>query len=363
VTRAVVAGALANKAGNGGEAWVRLSYVRGLERLGCEVLFVEQLDGESTPAARAWFNEVTTQFGLRAALVTADGGAVEGLLPGDMLDAAAGAELLLNVSGNVTWAPLLGAVRRRAFLDIDPGFTQAWQARLDGHDVHFTIGENVGLAGCGVPTCGIAWRPTRPPVVLADWPEAPQAELDRFTTVATWRPGHGGVELDGVAYGLKVHEFRKLIDLPRRTAHTFELALDIDPAEEADVALLRANGWELVDPEAVAGDPEAFRRYVQNSGAEFSPVQPVYAGTASGWFSDRSARYLASGKPVLVQDTASPLPAGEGLLTFATPAEAAAGAEEIERDYARHTRAARSLAEQYLDSDRILTALLEEALA
>jgi len=163
-------------------------------------------------------------------------------------------------------------------------------------------------------------------------------------------------------YGLKAHEFRKVAPLPERVPQFFEVALDIHPADEQDRALLQRHGWQFVDPMHAAASPDSFRKYVQGSGAEFSVAQGIYVDTNSGWFSDRTVRYLASGKPVLVQDTgfSRNLPVGEGLLSFRTLEEAEAGATEIARNYEHHCRAARALAEEYLDSDRVLARLLDD---
>ena len=359
MTTVAVAGALASKPGNGGEAWVRLSYVLGLRRLGFDASFVEQARRPSARAV-AWFRSVTRTFGIRAALVDEHGVVQTG-------DAPEGADVLLNVSGNLRCPSLLRRFRRRAYIDLDPGFTQAWHlagaVQLDGHHAHFSVGENLGRSGCTIPTNGVAWRPTRPPVVLDEWPAATSPAFDRFTTVATWRPGHGAVELAGRWYALRPHAFRRVVELPVRSALPFEAALAIHPAEDRDLALLRAKGWRLVDPERVAGDPAAFRRYVAGSGAEFSVAQEVYTATGSGWLSDRTARYLASGRPALVHETGNrSVPTGEGLLTFRTLAEAQAGAATIAADYDRHSRAARKLAREHFDSDLVLSRLLEDTL-
>ncbi len=365
----VVAGALANKAGKGGEAWVRLSYVAGLARLGHEVRFLEEI-AEPDPLAVAYFAEVADGFGLEgAALVSPLGEVVRGPDAEELLDLAERADLLLNVSGNLSWPAFVNRVARRAYLDIDPGFTQFWHAEgvlagLDRHDVHFTIGANVGRPECTIPTDGIRWLPTRPPAVLEGWPVSAGAP-DRFTTVATWRGAFGPVEHAGKRYGLKVHEFRKVAELPTRVPARFELALEIDPTDGRDRELLEENAWRLVAPREVAGDALAFRSYVQASGAEFSVAQGIYVEGNTGWFSDRSVGYLASGKPVVVQETgfSRELPVGEGLLSFRTLDDAVAGVESILADYGRHSRAARKLAEEEFDSDDVLSRLLENALA
>jgi hypothetical protein len=367
----VVAGALGNKPGQAGEAWVKLSWIRGLQRLGFDVWFVEQL-AESLPddfPAAPWFSAVTDRFGLagRAALLQR-GESVVGPPVEDLL-AVAPEAALVNISGHLTFPRLFEAFRRRVLVDIDPGFTQFWDteglegANVAGHDAYFTIGERIGLDDCPIPTGGIDWHPVRQPVVLEDWPPAEVKDGDRFTTIATWRGPFGPVEHGGYRYGLKVHEFRKFVELPQRSPHRFEIALDYHPADQGDVDALREQGWLVADPRDVAADPDAMRTYVQGSSAEFSAAQGMYVDTACGWFSDRSVRYLASGKPVLVQDTgfSDILPVGEGLLAFRTIEEAAAGAAEIANRYSEHCAAAREIAEKHFESERVLGPFCEQA--
>jgi hypothetical protein len=378
----MVAGALANKPRNGGEAWVRLSWALGIARLGFDVIFVEQIaaadcrdDAGATVAFRdslnvAYFRAVTNAFGLcgRAVLIRDDGPETEGLTYAELLDLAANAALLINISGHLALDSLTRLPRCRVYVDIDPGFTQYWHAqgvtgaRLAGHDFYYTIGENVGCSGCRIPSVGVSWRHTRQPVVLDDWPATSTGWTQRFTTVANWRGPYGRIEHGGKAYGLKVHEFRKFLDLPRRAPGVFEIALNIHPADGGDLDALRDHGWTVVDPVGASADPDAFRRYVQGSGAEFSVAQGIYVETESGWFSDRTVRYLASGRPALVQDTgfSRTLPVGTGLLPFRTLDDAVAGAERIAADYDAHARGARALAEEYFDSDVVLGRLVEE---
>jgi hypothetical protein len=379
----MVGGAVANKYLNGGEAWVRLSWVLGLQRLGFDVTFVEQIaaascigpDGEQAEfeqsANRAYFDSVMQRFGLSgcSALVLEGGERTSGLAWQELLERAEAADLLVNISGHVDVDGLMSRLRRKAYVDLDPGFTQFWQAggvpgtRLEGHDVYFTVGANVGTGASTIPSAGIDWQPVRPPVVLDEWPAAPAEDPGRFTTIATWRSGFGTVEFEGRSYGLKVHEFRKVLELPRRAPGRFEIALDIHPGDSADLEKLNDNGWSIVDPCEVASDPDAFRAYVQGSGAEFSVAQGVYVDTASGWFSDRTAAYLASGKPALVQDTGldAGYPVGEGLVTFRTLEEAVAGAERIGADRSAHGEAARALAESHFDSAKVLPDFLARA--
>ncbi|HMB93644.1 MAG TPA: hypothetical protein VKP65_22525 [Rhodothermales bacterium] len=376
----IVSGALANKPRNGGEAWVRLGWVRGLKQLGLRVYLIEQIsretcvddNGKVVPFEEcinlAFFNQVTSAFDLSdtAALIYEGGEQVYGMTKGALANLAKEADLLVNISGHLTLDFLLQSISRTAYIDIDPGFTQFWhhsgEACLREHDYYFTIGENIGTSACTIPTDGIRWRPTRQPVVLADWPMVAPQPFSRFTTVANWRGPYGTVVYGGQTFGLKVHEFRKFIELPQRAGAHFEIALNIHPADHKDRAALQQRGWHLTDPQEVAADPLAFRRYVQGSGAEFSVAQGIYVDTNSGWFSDRSVRYLASGKPVLVQDTgfSRQYPTGTGLVGFLTVEEAAAGVQSIMQDYAMHSQAARALAETYFDSDQVLGQLLNE---
>ena len=371
MTVVAVAGALANKPGQAGEAWVKLSWARGLEQLDIEVWFVEQLAESMAGDERApeWFRGVTERFDLAERSALLQGGeSIIGPSVDELTEVAAEATLV-NISGHLTFPRLFESFRRRVMVDIDPGFTQFWHeeglesAHVAGHDAYFTIGERIGRDDCSIPTGGIDWHPVRQPVVLEDWPLIEVGEGDRFTTIATWRGPFGPVKHGGRTYGLKVHEFRKFVELPKRSAERFEIALDYHPADQGDVDSLRANGWEIADPKVVAGDPEAMRAYVQGSSAEFSAAQGMYVDTACGWFSDRSVRYLASGRPVLVQDTgfSETLPIGEGLLAFETLDEAVAGAADIAGRYAEHSAAAREIAERYFDARRVLPPFCEQA--
>jgi hypothetical protein len=366
-----VSGALANKPGNAGGAWERLSWVVGLRRLAFNAIFVEQLSDASAKQID-WFRSVVEFFGLaeQAALVSTAGETIVGIESAKLLDLAYSADLLINLSGHLTLKPLLERLRRRAYVDVDPGFTQVWHAdpttpfSLPPHDVYFTLGANIGRPDCPIPTGAIRWHATRQPVVLDDWPTV-ATPPGRFTTIASWRGPFGPVQIEGRTLGLKVHEFRRFIQLPRRSTYSFELALDIHSADDNDRTALIHNRWRLVEPAKAVGDPAAFRRYIQQSSAEFSVAQGVYVETASGWFSDRSVRYLASGKPVLVQDSGFGrwLPVGEGVVAFQTMDEAIAGAERIMSDYPRQCRAARALAEEFFAAEKVVSRLLRDALS
>jgi hypothetical protein len=377
----VVSGAVANKYLNGGEAWVRLSWVLGLRKLGCTVSFMERIAPENCVDAdgevaefehsvnRTYFDAVMEEHGLAdsATLIWGDGEKTSGHALDQLVAVAESADLLVNISGHLTLEPLLSRFTQKAYVDLDPGFTQLWHhqgtLRLPDHDHYFTCGENIGTPGCSIPTDGIPWRPLPPPVVLEDWPALESVDPGRFTTIGSLRGSFGPIEHEGQTLGLKVHELRKFLAVPERLPElTFEIALDAHPSEIKDLDALRGHGWRLVDPKANVSGPSAFQDYVQGSGAEFSVSQGIYVATGSGWFSDRSVRYLASGRPVLVQDTgfSRNYPIEEGLLAFRTVEEAVAGAERIAAGYESHSRAARALAERFFDSDKVLGRFLED---
>lgn len=380
MTTAIVASVIANKPFNGGNAWVVLSWALGLKRLGIKVHLVEQIErGQCIDASgaltsfedsvnRAYFKHVTGQFGLDATLILEPDKRSCGLAYDELRDLAGKTDLLINITGHLTDELLTRSIKRRVYLDLDPGFTQCWHAlgndgaRLAGHDFYFTIGENIGMPACTIPMGNLPWRVTRQPLLLGEWAVTPRNDDACFTTVASWRGSYGPVTYNGKTYGLKVHEFRKFLSLPSRTRRPFEIALEIHPAEQHDLRALNRHRWRIANPRFVACDPFAFRQYVQNSFAEFSAAQGVYVEMQSGWVSDRTVRYLASGKPALVQDTGlgHNYPVGQGLVTFRTLDEAIAGVERIESDIVAHSRAARALAQEYFDSDKVLTRLLEQ---
>ena len=370
----VIAGSLAQKPRHGGHTWALMQYALGFRELGWDVLFLDQIDASlcvdaSGQPARprdsvnvSFLDDLMTRFGLAGhyALIVDHGREWIGLSRERTLERLAGSTFLLNIMGFLSNEEVLARARRRVFLDIDPGFGQMWNA-LDlhnvcaGHDAHITIGERIGKADCPIPTCGLDWITTPQPIALSHWPSV-DSHSRTFTRVVSWRGAYGPVEYLGRTYGLRVHEFRKFIDLPKMAGLPFELALDIHQSDHRDLDRLKAAEWSLVDPVTVAGSPERYRDYVQGSGAEFMVAKNMYVDSRSGWLSDRSFCYLASGKPVLAQDTGWTLkyPADAGLVAFSTPDEAAEGARAISGNYRHHATAARALAEEHFDARRVL---------
>jgi hypothetical protein len=377
--RITIAGSIAQKPHQAGHSWQFLQYLLGFRRLGWDVLFVDRLEDElcrdaggspCPPQASVnlrCLDALMREFELDGAWsVVLDDGTHAGLPRERVLEHVRDSELLLNVMGFLADDELLGAARRRVFLDTDPGFGQMWRDLgladvFAGHDAHVTIGERIGSADCSIPTCGLNWVTTPQPVVLEHWPVAPPADRETFTSIGRWRGAYGPIDHGGHRYGLRVHEFRRFADLPQASGASFELALDIDPAETADLEWLDDRGWSLVDPAVAAATPRSYRDYIAGSAAEFMVAKGMYVDGASGWFSERSICYLASGRPVLAQDTGlgDLYPLGEGLLAFSTLDEAVAGVEAIRSDPARHARAARAIAVEHFDSDRVLGRLLE----
>ena len=199
-------------------------------------------------------------------------------------------------------------------------------------------------------------------MVLSQWPVAPPPDGPaRFTSVARWRGAYGPIDFDGQRYGLRLHQFRRFAQLPRLTGARLEVALEIDPADGADIQLLQQAGWILADPNDVAATPASYRRFIQESSAELLVAKGMYVDTGSGWLSERSLCYLASGRPVVAQSTGAEAlyPTGCGLVTFTTVEDAVAGIDAVRSDYARHARAARELAAAYFDAARVLGRLVD----
>jgi hypothetical protein len=366
--RIVLAGMLAGDPRQGGATWAVLQYLDGLAALGHDVLLIEPVPRralERASATRTYFDSLPVDED-RVALLATETEETIGVSYTRLASFAAEADLLLNISGMLRHERLLQEIDVRAFLDLDPGFNQVWHAQGEdmGFELHthfVTVGGLLGTAGCPIPTHGRDWIATLPPVVLDDWPVAPDPpSRDAFTSVGNWR-SYGATEHEGIRYGQRAHSLRELIGLPRRADARFELALGIHPQEAADVEALSANGWRLLDPLRVAGTPDAYRDFVRSSKAELCVAKSGYVASRGGWFSDRSACYLASGRPVAAQETgfAELLPTGEGLLAFATVDEAAQATAEIDAHPERHRAAARALAAEHLDATKVLGRMLE----
>lgn len=357
----------------GGATWVWLQYVLGLRRLGFDTFWVDHL-GPVDPLSHHHsleylirrFARTAADFDLedRYCVVDDEGDRHFGLDEGELGRLASSADVVLGIGHCLPARSPFLAVPRRGYVDVDPGFTQIWAQEVDlglaHHNFFFTTGQNVGGPRFPIPTA-IAWRPILPPVVLSEWPACIDERARRFSTVADWRGSQCGI-YDGRYYGSKRDEFVRFLRVPLLAHQEIELALCIGQRDFEDLGLLSGHDWRVLDPSWYAGDPHSFREFVQSSRAEFSAAKSGYVRSNAGWVSDRSACYLASGKPVLVQSTGfeDSLATGKGLLTFSTVDEAVAGIAEINQNYLAHCRAARQLAETHFNSDAVLGSLLEQ---
>lgn len=369
--RLVLGGMIAAVPGHGGATWAALQYALGLRALGHDVLLLDEVRGPGDPATRArCLADVVTAFGLqgRAALLTGDAGA-DGMTYDEVLTFAASADLLVNLAGTVHDPAVLEAVPRRLLVDLDPAFTQLWHAQgvdvgIGSHDRFASVGLRLHADECAIPGSGVTWTPTLPPIVLEHWPVVQDEPTEGVTAIANWR-SYGTIEHDGVRYGQKAHSVRALIDLPRHTPEPPRFALLIDPAETRDLAELHRHGWVLIDAAHETATPGDYARFVRASAAELGIAKEGYVVSRCGWFSDRSACYLASGRPVVAQRTGweHVLPEGDGLLGFDTAAEAAEALAQVAAEPQRHAAAARGIAEEWLNARRVLPALLDAALS
>jgi hypothetical protein len=372
----------------GGVGWDYLAYVDGLRRLGHEVLYLEDTGAWFYhPEAQTFSDDAAPNLRYLAEALGAVGaadtpwsvrapdGTQHGLGSAAVRRFCATADLFLNLSGACWLREEYRGARRTAYLDSDPGYTQAklWAAEhgcatedqlfsvdlIRRHDCFFTFAEHIGAPDCRVPSCGLDWRPTRQPVVLAHWPLVFDAAAPRFTTVMSWKTETAPPVIDGVPYGGKDVEFLRFLAMPERAPVELEVAV----AGAAPREQLAAHGWRVVDGHARSATMQQYQRYLQGSRGEWSVAKHIYVALRSGWFSTRSAAYLASGKPVVVQDTgwSAHYPSGAGLLAFTTIDEAAAALAAVEADYRHHCEAARAVAERELAAPAVLERLLRDA--
>lgn len=372
----------------GGVAADYLAYVEGFRRLGCDVVYLED-PGQWFYDPRAHTFTAEASFGiayLAAALATLGGppvrwavrdpdGRCHGPLAGAIESACARADLFLNVSGSCWLRPQYRGARRSAYLDTDPGYSQAKLAAVDAgtatddvaysadliraHDLHFTVAENIGEPDCLIPPCGLRWLPARQPIVLDHWPFSFTPAAAAFTTVMSWSTAATPPQFGGVAYGGKDLELLRFIDLPAHTTVPLELALS-GPAPRTR---LRAAGWIVVDGSERSATLHAYRDFLRSSRGEWSIAKNAYVATRSGWFSSRTASYLACGKPAIVQNTgfSRHYPTGEGLIAFETMDDAAEALASVNRYYLRHCDAARAIAAKEFAAERVLSRLLRNA--
>lgn len=366
----------------GGVTWDYLQYVLGLQRMGHDVYYFEDTGQwpynpvEGGIAGDCSFNveylgSVMDRFGLgeRWAYHFPWESQWFGLTEQKRQEALQSADVLINVSGTLAHPEHYRHIPRLVYIDTDPVFTQVKLARgqsdfrhmVEMHDSHFSFGEHLSET---VPETGIEWQPTRQPVVLSEWSPMNTAGT-AFTTVMNWT-SYKPLTFNGTSYAQKDVEFERFIDLPSMVAETsLEIAVNSGKTRHTPRALLAHKGWHVVHPDHVCPDLDSYRSYISASRAEWSVAKNGYVVGQPGWFSCRSACYLAAGRPVVVQDTGFSrlLPTGTGIVPFSSLEQAIEGIRDVQRRYDSHRNAAREIAEQYFDSALVLAQLLDRSMA
>jgi LmbE family N-acetylglucosaminyl deacetylase len=387
--RVIVLG-MAGRTPFAGVAWQALHYLEAFRRAGCDVHYVEDTgDWPYDPDRNTITDDCTYTAAFIARLMRWAGfedrwayrapvpdRRVYGLSASGLQRILEGADALVNLCGATVLTAEHLRVPVRVYLETDPVLPQieAAQGRqftidlLNAHTHHLTFGENIGSPDCGVPLGPFRYLPTRQPVVLEWWAPGPatgkarSARDSRFTTVASWHQSGKDIAWNGDTYTWsKHHEFLKLIDLPGRTPDAIELALAAVDREA--IALLTAKGWSVVDALALSKDILPYRRYIRGSRGEFTVAKDQNIRLRSGWFSDRSACYLAAGRPVITQETGFSriLPTGEGLFAFTRLEDVLSAMDAIRSDYERQSRAARAIAAEYFEAEKVARAFLTQA--
>jgi hypothetical protein len=366
----------------GGMTWHHLQYMLGLHQMGHDVYFLED-SGDTVfscydPARNV--TDINPAYGLKYAKNVFERFNLKdrwgyydhhqeqwhGPIAQNALEIIKRADILINLSCSNLLRPWLENVPVRVLIDTDPVFTQvrnltdADRFRFSNqHTAFFTYGENFRQLGCFMPDDDLPWEPTRQPVVLSAWPVTPGNANASFTTIMKWE-SYPGKEYGNRHYGMKAMSFDPYMVIPQKTRSVMEIAVSDSSAPRQK---LTANGWRLSSPNKVSSDPWNYQEYIQKSKAEFSIAKHGYVEARTGWFSERSAGYLASGRPVVLQDTGFSdwLYGDTGVIPFSSIDEALVAIEEVNNNYAVHSRAARDLAETYFSSGSVLTELLERS--
>jgi hypothetical protein len=382
--RAVVTGMIATYP-VGGVAWDYGQYLAGLADLGFDVYYLEDTGGQTyDPEKRLYVDDcgygirflreslerLSPQLADRWHFRSASGDCY-GIELRKFEELVGSADLLLNVSGGTLIRDAYLTCPCKVLVDTDPGWNHfvnyprwdanpGWQGThgYRAHDHFFTYAERLGYSDCLLPTLGLTWHPTRPPVALAEWHSLGPGRA--WTTVMTWDNFRKPVEYAGKVFGTKEREFAKIEPLAsNQRGVKFELATG---GSGAPVERWQTVGWDVVDSHFVSVTMDDYRNYIQSSRGEISVAKNLYVGTRSGWFSCRSACYLAAGRPVVVQDTgfSHVIPTGEGLFAFSDGRQAEEAVAAVERDYDRHSRAARELSAEFFDARRVLGNMLHQ---
>ena len=388
--RVVVAGSIATGA-TAGNAWCILNYIHGFLELGYDVCYVEDSYVEPFYSARVWRRDgnASGRRILADALSTCTqtvpycyhtywDDRYYGLDREQLTDALRRADLLVVYDTDNPLREGLPRPKKTVAIDGTPALKQMWLAHdpsyyrkyLDSYDAVATVGELIGTPGCPVPTLGLKWIPTRHPVCLSRWPTAPPTPSPVFTTLTSWSFSAGQFRLGDRLYRQgKDINWVGVVDLPRRVPWVMDIAIDTTGAwltgsrgMPLDAQqLFRDRGWRISSPVVPSSGTADYASYIRSAAGEFAVAKEQFVALEAGWFGDRSALFLASGRPVVTQETgfSKILPTGEGLFAFADVEQAAAALNRIASDYPRHARSARRIAEEYFDAGRILRHLVE----
>jgi len=373
-----------------GVVWQHIHYLLGLKKLGFDPIYIEDTaripydpesfeSGESVlPKVAEITSHLAKRFGFTwayRARFTEPMSLFGDLTDCQIADAFANAEATLNICGAQELHDNVRQSRCLVYVESDPGVEQIKLDKkiqdtiqyLGAHHAHFTFGENVGQADCPLPTGGLTWHATRQPVALELWQTKNQERKTpnvKFTTIANWdTKGKDIVWKNQIYYWSKTFEFLKFSDVPKSIGNTscaWEMATDmnLDPASKE---LYARQGWTTTNPHALSCDFDAYIRYIQESGAEWTAAKDQYIRLKTGWFSDRSACYLAAGRPVITQDTlfGKFIPTGEGLFAFKGMEDIRAAAEAIVSDYPKHSRRAQEIAAEYFAAEKVIGQMLK----
>jgi hypothetical protein len=386
----IIVGGFVGLLPGGGVTWDYIQYPAGLAALGHDVFYVEDTRlwpiyqngdacGSSCEANVEHLKLVMAAFGLEGRWAYRDEASSQwyGMTEGAVRDICHSADVFLNLSCSTPLREDYLAIPIRVLVDTDPMFTQiqyasqegftagkaGMRALVDAHTHHFTFGENIGASDCRIPDCGVTWWPTRQPVCLDRWMGAPPAKHQgrgSFTTVMNWAAGRA-LRYEGETWGQKDVEFLRMIDLPRAVPHAdLTVAIGQTGARSFPAEALIEAGWRILDPQACCSDWRDYQTFIQDSLGEFSVAKETYVKARTGWFSCRSACYLAAGRPVVTQDTGWSrfLPADRGLLAFDDAEGAACALTDVQSDPASHGREAREIAASFFDSRTVLGELL-----
>ncbi len=356
-----------------------LQYIRGLERLGHEVYIVEKAhyaDACYDPKRNIMTDDPAECLRIVGDLLTEHGfsdrwcmvdfhGQCFGRSSLELDELFKTADLFIDCGSHGSWLEQAVGVPCKILIDGEPSYTQIrWQAQAEaGHaiptyDHYFTNGMLYGSASCEAPTLGINWRTIPNPVDTTFYQPMPKPSNHKLTTVMNWS-AHNPVNYQGKHLGQKDVEFERFIDLPGSVDTEMEVAV----AGNAPRDRLVANGWRVRDAHEVTHTMDSYRDYIRESAGEFGVCKQVFVATRNGWFSDRSAAYLASGRPVILQDTgfSEVLPTGKGLIAMSTKAEAAEAVASVIADYDTHAQMARRIAVDHLDAKKVMGEVLDAA--